>query len=153
MADHDNGDRRTSEVDAIEHRIIEGHEAWVRTSPEPHLRSVEAVKNDAGGGWSVKVAAMNPVGAEYAACADLRAEIEGAIKSVAGVNEVESELDGAWFRGFDFRRWEYWASNSDWEWGPWCTEVGWTQGWITSVFGSSMSAPGKTRRRAYADSS
>jgi len=97
MADHDNGDRRTSEVDAIEHRIIEGHEAWVRTSPEPHLRSVEAVKNDAGGGWSVKVAAMNPVGAEYAVCADLRAEIEGAIKSVAGVNEVEQELDGAWW--------------------------------------------------------
>ena len=44
------------------------------------------------------------------------------------------ELDGAWFRAFDFKRWEYWASNSDWGWGPWSIESGWTQAWITSVF-------------------
>lgn len=47
-------------------------------------------------------------------------------------SELRPELDGAWFRAVDMRRWEYWASNSDWEWGPWCTEVGWTQGWILS---------------------
>ena len=28
------------------------------------------------------------------------------------------ELDGAWYRGFDCRRWEYSASNADWKWGP-----------------------------------
>jgi hypothetical protein len=44
------------------------------------------------------------------------------------------ELDGAWYRAFDFRRWEYWASNADWEWGPWCTETGWTQPWIAGAF-------------------
>lgn len=48
-------------------------------------------------------------------------------------SESHPELDGAWFRGFDFRRWEYWASNGDAGWGAWCTETGWTQGWITGV--------------------
>jgi hypothetical protein len=43
------------------------------------------------------------------------------------------ELEGAWFRAFDFQRWDYWASNSDWGWGPWSIETGWTQAWITSV--------------------
>jgi hypothetical protein len=43
------------------------------------------------------------------------------------------ELDGAWCRAFDFKRWDYWASNSDWGWGPWSIESGWTQAWITSV--------------------
>lgn len=42
------------------------------------------------------------------------------------------EFDGAWYRAFDFRRWEYWASNADWEWGPWCIESGWTQPWIAA---------------------
>jgi hypothetical protein len=43
------------------------------------------------------------------------------------------EFDGAWFRGFDYKIWDYWASNSDWGWGVWSTETGWTQAWITSV--------------------
>ena len=45
------------------------------------------------------------------------------------------ELDGAWFRAFDFGRWEYWASNSDVGWGAWSIETGWTQAWITAVLG------------------
>lgn len=49
-------------------------------------------------------------------------------------SEAHPELDGAWYRAFDFRRWEYWASNADWEWGPWCTETGWTQPWIAGTF-------------------
>lgn len=40
------------------------------------------------------------------------------------------DLDGAWFRVFDYGRWEYWASNSDFGWGPWCTLCGWIQTWI-----------------------
>jgi hypothetical protein len=43
------------------------------------------------------------------------------------------ELDGGWFRAFDFKRWEYWASNADLGWGAWCIETGWTQGWITMI--------------------
>lgn len=50
-------------------------------------------------------------------------------------SEAHPELDGAWYRAFNFQRWEYWASNADWEWGPWCTETGWTQPWIGGVLG------------------
>jgi hypothetical protein len=48
-------------------------------------------------------------------------------------SEVRRELDGAWFRAFDFERWEHWASNADAGWGAWCVETGWTQGWIVAV--------------------
>jgi hypothetical protein len=48
-------------------------------------------------------------------------------------SEKHPELNGAWYRGFNFRNWDYWASNSDWEWGPWCTETGWTQPWIAGT--------------------
>ncbi len=48
-------------------------------------------------------------------------------------SETRPELDGAWFRAFEFRRWEYWASNADAGWGAWSVETGWTQAWISSV--------------------
>jgi hypothetical protein len=48
-------------------------------------------------------------------------------------SENHPELDGGWFRAFEFRRWEYWASNADVGWGAWCIESGWTQSWITAV--------------------
>lgn len=48
-------------------------------------------------------------------------------------SEKHPELDGGWFRAFDFNRWEYWASNADAGWGAWCIETGWTQSWITAV--------------------
>ncbi|MCP5524400.1 MAG: hypothetical protein H7A46_22955 [Verrucomicrobiales bacterium] len=48
-------------------------------------------------------------------------------------SEVRKELDGAWFRAFDFDRWEHWASNADAGWGAWSVETGWTQGWIIAV--------------------
>lgn len=43
------------------------------------------------------------------------------------------DLDGAWFRGFEFDRWEYWASNADAGWGAWGTLSGWTQSWIVAT--------------------
>jgi len=49
--------------------------------------------------------------------------------------ETHPELDGAWFRAFDFKQWEYWASSADAGWGAWCIESGWTPGWITTVLG------------------
>jgi len=48
-------------------------------------------------------------------------------------SETHPELDGAWFRAFDFRRWDYWASNADLGWGAWSIESGWTQAWIVSM--------------------
>ncbi len=49
-------------------------------------------------------------------------------------SEAHPELDGAWFRAFDFNRWEYWASSGDAGWGAWCIESGWSQSWITALF-------------------
>jgi len=48
-------------------------------------------------------------------------------------SSAHPDLDGAWFRAFDSRRWEYWGSNADVGWGAWSIESGWTQGWISSV--------------------
>ena len=48
-------------------------------------------------------------------------------------SEIRPELDGGWFRAFDFKRWEHWGSNADAGWGAWAIESGWTQGWITTV--------------------
>jgi len=48
-------------------------------------------------------------------------------------SEAHPELDGGWFRAFDFRRWDYWGSNADSGWGAWAIEVGWTQGWIPTT--------------------
>jgi hypothetical protein len=48
-------------------------------------------------------------------------------------SKTHPELDGGWFRAFDFNRWDYWGSNADAGWGAWSIESGWTQGWIASV--------------------
>lgn len=50
-------------------------------------------------------------------------------------SEKHPELAGGWFRAFDFGRWAFWTSGSDWGWGPWSIETGWTQSWITAVLG------------------
>ncbi|NLX23010.1 MAG: hypothetical protein GXY55_15260 [Phycisphaerae bacterium] len=42
-------------------------------------------------------------------------------------------LNGGWFRAFDFRRWEFWASSGDEGWGAWCLEAGWGHAWITAA--------------------
>jgi hypothetical protein len=42
-------------------------------------------------------------------------------------------LNGAWFRAFDDRRWEAWASSSDIGWGAWSLESGWGQAWIAAT--------------------
>jgi hypothetical protein len=42
-------------------------------------------------------------------------------------------LDGAWFRAFDFGRWECWASSADTGWGAWSIEAGWGQAWTAAT--------------------
>lgn len=53
--------------------------------------------------------------------------------------QVRSEkipyLDGAWFRAFNFGRWEYWASSADMGWGAWCVESGWAPAWTAVTLG------------------
>ena len=48
-------------------------------------------------------------------------------------SEAHPELDGGWFRGFDYRRWEYWGSDADVGWSLYSMETGWIQGEILSV--------------------
>ncbi|MBN2293474.1 MAG: ThuA domain-containing protein [Pirellulales bacterium] len=48
-------------------------------------------------------------------------------------SEVHPELDGTWYRGFDFKKWDYWASDGDAGWGVWTNEIGWTHSWITAT--------------------
>jgi hypothetical protein len=50
-------------------------------------------------------------------------------------SEAVPYLDGAWFRGFDYNRWDYWASSADMGWGAWCAESGWGPAWNAIVFG------------------
>lgn len=68
----------------------------------------------------------------YAQAADQLAQFFARIQVRS---ELHPELDGWWFRAFEFGRWEYWASNADAGWGAWSTESGWTQSWITGVIG------------------
>lgn len=48
-------------------------------------------------------------------------------------SEAHPDLDGAWMRAFDYKRWDYWASNADAGWGAWSTLSGWIQSWITAT--------------------
>lgn len=48
-------------------------------------------------------------------------------------SERHPEIDGGWFRAFDYNNWEYMGSNADSGWGAWSIESGWTQAWIPSV--------------------
>ncbi|MCP3920571.1 MAG: hypothetical protein GY711_34020 [bacterium] len=67
---------------------------------------------------------------EYGRMADRLAEF---LVRVQVKSEDHPELDGGWFRAFDFERWDYWGSNADAGWGAWSIEVGWTQAWIPTV--------------------
>lgn len=53
--------------------------------------------------------------------------------------QVRSErfknVDGAWFRAFNYQNWDYWASNADAGWGAWSTLTGWIQSWIIATQG------------------
>ncbi|MEV5960831.1 hypothetical protein AB0L70_03655 [Kribbella sp. NPDC051952] len=39
---------------------------------------------------------------------------------------ADQQLDGTWQRAFDFDAWEYFGSNADLGWGPYCVETGWS---------------------------
>ena len=46
-------------------------------------------------------------------------------------SQTHPELDGTWYRGFDFDKWDYWGSDGDAGWGVLTNEIGWTHSWIT----------------------
>jgi hypothetical protein len=74
----------------------------------------------------------------YAATKDVRYKeacdkLAGFLCRIQIRSKGRPELDGAWFRAFDFRNWDYWGSNGDAGWGAWSIESGWTVTWIVSV--------------------
>lgn len=48
-------------------------------------------------------------------------------------SESQPQLDGGWFRGFDYGRWDYWGSDADVGWSLYSMETGWISGEILSV--------------------
>lgn len=52
---------------------------------------------------------------------------------IQSTSTERNDLDGCWFRAFDFNDWEYYGSNADLGWGPWGTLTGWTQSFITTT--------------------
>jgi len=44
-------------------------------------------------------------------------------------------LTELFFRGFDYSKWEPWASDADSGWGAWSVETGWTVAWVSMVLG------------------
>ncbi len=48
-------------------------------------------------------------------------------------SQNQPDVDGAWYRAFNYRDWNWWASNSDAGWGALSTLTGWIQSWIVST--------------------
>ncbi len=65
--------------------------------------------------------------------ADAEQKLARFLCRIQACSETHPELEGAWFRAFDFKRWDYWASNADAGWGAWSIEAGWTQAWVVAV--------------------
>ena len=79
-------------------------------------------------------------GLNEAACATGDPEIKKMADSLAEFlvriqarSEKYKSVDGAWFRAFNYRNWDYWASNADAGWGAQSTLTGWIQSWIVST--------------------
>ena len=65
-------------------------------------------------------------------------EVEAGAKIVRELYEQarsdeRKNVDGAWFRAFNYRDWDYWASNADAGWGAQSTLTGWIQSWIVTT--------------------
>lgn len=82
------------------------------------------------------------LGLHEAAAAIGDAKLKAAEDRIAGFlcriqvrSEKHPNLSGAWFRAFDCKRWDYWASFGDAGWGAWSAESGWGTAWIIAVLG------------------
>ncbi len=57
---------------------------------------------------------------------------------VQSTSRGRADLDGCWFRAFDFEAWEFYGANADHGWGAWGTLTGWTQSFITTTLGMRL---------------
>jgi hypothetical protein len=80
--------------------------------------------------FSLHEAALATGNARYATATQ---KLSDYLTKIQVQSSKHSDLNGAWFRGFDYGKWEYWASNSDAGWGAWCTLTGWIQSWILAT--------------------
>jgi hypothetical protein len=72
-------------------------------------------------------ATQNP---KYLAAVDKLADF---LVRIQTTTSGRADLDGCWFRAFDYENWEYYGSNADHGWGAWGTLTGWTQSFITTT--------------------
>jgi hypothetical protein len=80
--------------------------------------------------FSLNEAAQATQNPTYLQAVDKLAEFMVRIQSTSLGRE---DLDGCWFRAFDYKNWEYYGSNADHGWGAWGTLTGWTQSFITTT--------------------
>jgi hypothetical protein len=52
---------------------------------------------------------------------------------IQSTSSGRADLDGCWFRAFDYDHWEFYGSNADHGWGAWGTITGWTQSFIVTT--------------------
>ncbi len=60
-------------------------------------------------------------------------KLAGFLVRIQSTSSGRADLDGCWFRAFDYEDWEYYGSNADHGWGAWGTLTGWTQSFITTT--------------------
>ena len=60
-------------------------------------------------------------------------KLAGFLVRIQSSSSGRADLDGCWFRAFDYKDWEYYGSNADHGWGAWGTLTGWTQSFITTT--------------------
>lgn len=64
---------------------------------------------------------------------DATAKLADFLVRIQVKSDAVKNVDGAWFRAFNFRDWDFWASNADAGWGAQSTLTGWIQSWIVST--------------------
>lgn len=105
------------------------------------------------------VMALNEAYAAIAATGDATtaAEYQGYAEKLSDyhvriqqISQGAPQYNGAWFRGFDYEKWEVYGSDGDAGWGIWCVETGWCQSWISSTL--SLQAMGTNMWDYTADS-
>ena len=79
-------------------------------------------------------------GLNEAACALNDTKLKSAVDKmgeflirIQACSEKFKNVDGAWFRAFNYENWDYWASNADVGWGAMSTLTGWIQSWILTT--------------------
>ena len=104
-----------------------GECALVHEAGDPATDALYAINFAFIGMHDAAAATGNP---DYASSADRMADffIRTQTKSTN-----HPELDGTWYRGFDFKKWDYWGSDGDAGWGVWTNEIGWTHSWIATT--------------------